>query len=221
MLIDKDSYLLEAARYIHRNPFRAKLENYIGKHEWTSHRAYMNTGERPEWLTTDYVLSEFGEYDKEAKRLFDAFVNREPPEELSKVLDSVKWPAILGGKEFKESVKARLKGKKIEKREMPQYNEMQESLTLGDLTKAAEKIFGEKAFLTIKKSKIHALKRRAITYIIRQHFNIPWREACTALGDISYAAFSKQFLLANKEINAKTGCYKDYKKLADRLKLYS
>ena len=42
ILIERDNYLLELVRYIHRNPYRAKLEKTIGEHEWTSHRGYMN-----------------------------------------------------------------------------------------------------------------------------------------------------------------------------------
>lgn len=33
ILIDKDSYLLELVRYIHRNPLKAKLEEKVGEYE--------------------------------------------------------------------------------------------------------------------------------------------------------------------------------------------
>lgn len=105
ILIEKESYLLELVRYIHKNPWRAQLEKKVGEYEWCSHRGYMRNSERPEWLNVAEVLTKFSKYEKEAKRGLEAFVNKDIPKDLLKRLESVNWPAILGGKEFKEKIK--------------------------------------------------------------------------------------------------------------------
>ena len=87
--------------------------------------------------------------------------------------------------------------------------------------KIVETEFGKQGILNCKKSRIYNLKRRAVAYLCRQHLDMPWRETCAMLGGITYAALSKQFLLAREDIREKRGCYKDFKKIADRLKLYS
>jgi len=221
ILIEKDSYLLELVRYIHRNPYKAKLEKSIGEYEWSSHRGYMNERERPKWLKTEDALLEFSEYDKEAKRRLNAFVNKKIPGELLKVLDGAKWPAMLGGKEFTEDIKRKLKGKRIEKREIPQYKEISETILPGDVIKAVEKESGEQGILSRKKSRAYTSKRRAAEYICTQYLDIPWRKICAMLGGISSAALSKQFCLAREEVRKKEGCYEDFRKIAEMLKLDS
>ncbi|MFC1589937.1 transposase [Candidatus Omnitrophota bacterium] len=220
ILIDKDNYLSELVRYIHRNPLKAKLEKRIGEHAWTSHRGYMNDRERPEWLKTEHVLLEFSDHENEARTLFNAFVNKETPQELSKVLDSVKWPAILGGKEFTDSIKQKLKGKKIEKRDIPQLKNLSDALSPYHVTKKVEEIFQEEGFLSRKKTEAHLSIRRAVSYLCRQYLDMPWRDTCAILGGITQAALSHQFAAAREEVRKREGCYKDFQKIAEAFKLY-
>ena len=220
ILIDKDSYLLELVRYIHRNPLKAKLEKRIGEYEWTSHRGYIDNRERPEWLKTEHVLCEFSEHEKEARRLFNAFVNKEVPKDLSKVLESVKWPAILGGKEFTDSIKQQLKGKKIEKKDIPQYKNLIGTVSPEYVTKKVEEIFQKEGFLSRKKTEAHLSTRRAVSYLCRQYLDMPWRNTCAMLGGITQAALSRQFAIAREEVQKKQGCYREFKKIAKAFKLY-
>ena len=71
-LVQEDTYLLELVRYIHMNPVRAGLVDRCGDYEWSSHRAYLDSG-RPEWLTVDYVLQMFGQSGECAQRNFSEF----------------------------------------------------------------------------------------------------------------------------------------------------
>ena len=219
ILIEKESYLEEIVRYIHRNPYKAGLEKEIGQHKWTSHAAYMKRQPRPSWLKTEDVLRQFSEYEKEAMQQLDAFVREEVPKELFLLLNRIKWPAILGGEAFKADIRERLRGKRIEEREVPQYKESMASLSAGEAVRMVEDEIGERGIFVQKKSRLYSLKRKAFTYICRQHLFAPSRDICDALGGISYAALSKQFCLANEEIRNKKGCYQDFKEMADMLKL--
>ena len=219
ILIEKESYLSELIRYIHRNPYRAKLEEKIGQHEWTSHSAYMKISRRPQWLKTKDVLMQFSEFEKEAMRQLDAFVKEETLKELSTILNGIKWPAILGGEAFKAAIRENLRGKRIEKREIPQYKESMRAISANDAIRTLENKIGEKGIFARKKNKKYILKRKAAAYICRQYLYIPCRDICTVLGGISYAALSKQFRLAAEEIKKTEGCYQSFRELVKMLKL--
>lgn len=218
ILIEKESYLRELIRYIHRNPHKAMLEKKIGQHEWTSHSAYMKKSRRPQWLKTEDVLMEFNQFEKEAMRQLDAFVKEETLKELSVILNGVKWPAILGGETFKAGIRENLRGKRIEKGEIPQYRESMRTISASDAIKMFESKIGEKGIFLRKKNKKYILKRKAAAYICRQYLYIPCHDICAVLGGISYAALSKQFRLAVEEIEKKEGCYQDFKEMAEMLK---
>jgi putative transposase len=55
LLVDADSYLLEAVRYIHLNPVRAELVRDPNEYRWSSHGVYLGDRQEP-WVTTDFVL---------------------------------------------------------------------------------------------------------------------------------------------------------------------
>ena len=106
LLIDADSYLLELARYIHNNPIRAGLAKTPADYLWSSHRAYVGR-ESISWLTTDWVLSQFGKREKKARQKFDDFCNKGKGEERRKEFHSGTFEGrILGDDRFSENVLA-------------------------------------------------------------------------------------------------------------------
>lgn len=73
VLIDGDSYLLELIRYIHLNPVRAGMVNDHEEYPWSSHRAYLGKEFLP-WLTTDWMLGQFGKSVAKARAGYRTFV---------------------------------------------------------------------------------------------------------------------------------------------------
>jgi len=73
VLVDHDSYLLELVRYLHLNPVRAHLVDVAEAYPWSSHRAYLGQA-RLAWLTTDWVLGQFGTRRLAARRHYLRFV---------------------------------------------------------------------------------------------------------------------------------------------------
>lgn len=73
LLVDKDSYLLELARYIHLNPVRASLVDDPAEYEWSGHRSYLGKEHIP-WLTCDAVLAQLGSTVKEGREQYARFV---------------------------------------------------------------------------------------------------------------------------------------------------
>lgn len=74
ILVQKDSYLLELARYIVLNPVRAHMVHSIKDWPWSSYRATAGLIEAPDWLDTDGILSAFGQRKSRARERYRAFV---------------------------------------------------------------------------------------------------------------------------------------------------
>ena len=72
-LVDQDRYGLALVRYLHLNPVRAKLVRTAAAYPWSSQRAYLGREALP-WLTSDWVLGQFGERLGPARARFAAFV---------------------------------------------------------------------------------------------------------------------------------------------------
>jgi putative transposase len=58
--VDTDEYMLEACRYIHRNPDDIRDAPALGAYRWSSHRIYLGCRPSPGWLTTDLIAGMFG-----------------------------------------------------------------------------------------------------------------------------------------------------------------
>jgi putative transposase len=59
ILVEKDSYLLELARYVVLNPVRAGMVAGVADWPWSSYAAMIGTEPAPPWLQTDWVLAQF------------------------------------------------------------------------------------------------------------------------------------------------------------------
>jgi hypothetical protein len=75
ILVQKDSYLLELARYIVLNPLRARMVKRAPDWPWSSYRATAGLSETPDWLHTDWILSTFGQRQSQARERYRAFVS--------------------------------------------------------------------------------------------------------------------------------------------------
>ena len=73
-LVDQDRYGLALVRYLHLNPVRARMVKHASAYAWSSHRAYLGEENLP-WLTTDWVLEQFGERIGPARQRFASFVD--------------------------------------------------------------------------------------------------------------------------------------------------
>lgn len=61
ILVEKDSYLLELARYVVLNPVRAGIVADAGQWPWSSYAAMVGKAPAPPWLQTDWILGQFGQ----------------------------------------------------------------------------------------------------------------------------------------------------------------
>ena len=73
ILVEKDSYLLELARYVVLNPVRARMVNDAADWPWSSYGAMIGPVSPP-WLTTDWILGQFGTDRQQAIARYVDFV---------------------------------------------------------------------------------------------------------------------------------------------------
>ena len=73
VLVDGDRYLLELIRYIHLNPVRAGMVEAPEEYPWSGHRAYLGKEVLP-WLTTDWMLGQFGKSAAKARDRYISFM---------------------------------------------------------------------------------------------------------------------------------------------------
>ncbi|MBI5891514.1 MAG: transposase [Nitrosomonadales bacterium] len=74
VIVQKQTYLLELARYIVLNPVRARMVRSAKDWPWSSYRAMAGMAETPTWLTADWILSSFSDKRSEAIERYKAFI---------------------------------------------------------------------------------------------------------------------------------------------------
>ena len=74
ILVQKETHLLELARYIVLNPVRANLVKEADAWPWSSHMAMLGRVPDSDWIDTDWLLSQFGEHRERAIRAYAQFV---------------------------------------------------------------------------------------------------------------------------------------------------
>jgi hypothetical protein len=106
ILVDRDSYFLELARYIVLNPVRAAMVKQPQQWAWSSYGAMIGKSTAPAWLTTDVLLGEFGKGRFQARRKYQQFVEEGMGGES--IWKDLKGQIYLGDDDFVEQMRGKL-----------------------------------------------------------------------------------------------------------------
>lgn len=98
IIVEKDAYLLELARYVVLNPVRARMVKNINDWRWSSYPAMIGNEEPPPWLQTDWILGQFGKQRKRAITRYIDFVREGIG--LPSIWEALRGQVFLGGDEF-------------------------------------------------------------------------------------------------------------------------
>lgn len=106
ILLERDSYLLELARYVVLNPVRAKMVKTPEDYAWSSYQSTMGLAPTAPFLTDDWVLAQFAKSKPAARKRYATFV-------LAGIgADSpwrdVKGQVLLGGEKFVQTMAPQL-----------------------------------------------------------------------------------------------------------------
>ena len=102
IIVEKDSYLLELARYVVLNPLRARMVRKIEAWPWSSYPATCGQVARPDWLQTDFILRQFSAQRARALPKYIAFVQE--GKGLPSVWDALQGQIYLGSTDFIEKM---------------------------------------------------------------------------------------------------------------------
>lgn len=109
ILVDKESYLLEVARYVVLNPVRAGMVKEPQAWEWSSFRAMVGDIPSPGWLATDGLLAMFSKQRATARKRYRQFVVDRMG--TSGLWDGLRQQIYLGDEKFVERMQ---KGAKVQ-----------------------------------------------------------------------------------------------------------
>ena len=108
ILVDKDRYLLELSRYVVLNPLRAKgMVKRLEDWPWSSYLAIVGDAPKPEWLTTDWILSLFGKQRRIATEKYRQFV-LEGVHHQPEIWSNLKGQIYLGDAAFVTEMQKRI-----------------------------------------------------------------------------------------------------------------
>jgi putative transposase len=106
ILVERESHLLELCRYIVLNPIRVKGSGTAHTWKWSSYRATAGLVSVPPFLTTDWILEQFGKKRSQAQKQYREFVRDGM---ASRPWDDLKGQIYLGSEAFIENHAARKK----------------------------------------------------------------------------------------------------------------
>ena len=99
ILVERETHLLELARYIVLNPVRANMVREAESYRWSSLRATLGLEARPAWLTID-VLASFGTRDRYLEFVREGLARDSPWRSLK--------GSVLGSDAFVEALRGTL-----------------------------------------------------------------------------------------------------------------
>jgi len=106
ILVDRDSYFLELARYIVLNPVRAAMVKHPKQWKWSSYGATSGTAETLAWITTDDLLAQFSKRRAAARRKYQDFVAEGMGKES--IWKDLQGQIYLGDDDFVEQMRSKL-----------------------------------------------------------------------------------------------------------------
>ena len=116
IMVERDSYLLELARYVVLNPLRAGMVKRLENWSWSSYLATCGQVPAPEWLQTDWILAQFGRQRASTIRKYIQFVHEGA--RLPSVWTQLQGQIYLGSEAFVKKMQAQI-GKRKALDEIP------------------------------------------------------------------------------------------------------
>lgn len=129
ILVEKESHLLEVARYIVLNPVRAKMTKHPKQWAWSSYQATIGEIVAPAFLSTDWLLAQLDRQPKRARATYQRFVDAGVGLSL---WDDLRGGVLLGSEGFAEQMRPLLHGA-VRSKEIPRMERMLAKPTLEEL----------------------------------------------------------------------------------------
>ena len=101
ILVDKDAYILQLSRYIHRNPIGMKnpLVSKLEDYKWSSYRAFIGKEKDVNWLNRQFTNDILGH--KQKYKAYKSFMSQGVDKETQGYFSGKQIPSIIGETGFK------------------------------------------------------------------------------------------------------------------------
>ncbi len=136
ILVEKNSHLLELARYVVLNPVRAGMVRDVADWPWSSWQATTNCEPSPKWLDTDGILAQFSHTRTNAAAAYAEFVREGVG--LPSVWKKLNNQIFLGSELFVKHMQS-VAGKQ-EMKEIPRSQRCRKVFTLDEYEQNSESV---------------------------------------------------------------------------------
>ena len=117
IMVQREAYLLELARYVVLNPVRAEMCPMPQNWPWSSYQAMVGEAPKPDWLHTKWLLSQFGNQYAPAVAAYVDHVRAGVG--LPSLWDALQDQLFLGDAEFADQSRRALSDKLLNDPEIP------------------------------------------------------------------------------------------------------
>lgn len=169
VLVEKESHLLELCRYVVLNPVRAHMVKVPDDYEWSSYLPTLGKRQKPDFLTTEWILANFSTTLRKARGEYQQFVkdginSKESPwEKLSGQI-------VLGSEIFLNKLKDIL-GEKEQIAEIPRIQRFAGRPLLAELFPGDTILEKEERSRLIHEAHIkYGYTLKEISYVLNVHY---------------------------------------------------
>lgn len=107
--VERDTYLMELARYIVLNPLRANMVKRLENWQWSSYHATIGQEPAPNWLQTDWILAQFSQRRSSAIAKYIQFVHEGA--RLPSIWEQLQGQVYLGSESFVKKMQGTIESK--------------------------------------------------------------------------------------------------------------
>ena len=130
------------------------------EYPWSSYRYFVGKDKKPEWLTMELVLGDFGGEGRRGFRRYREYVERREAKELESPFKTVIASTFLGSEEFINNIRMEyLEKKKVDRRNISAIKKILRGPSLEEIEKAVAQIL----------AKGHALYKKVCIYLSHQY----------------------------------------------------
>jgi len=203
ILVEDESYLLTLSSYIHLNPLRAGMVEYLKDYKYNSYNEYINKTEN-NLVDKNLLLSKFEDIERFKKFIYEWYEHNKDwqndddnEKELREKIYGVN--GFLGSKNFADRILKKHK-KNNKKKKYDEYSNISNNeIKKEDIEKIMIKKF------KIKKSRLYSKSygndyRNMFIYLLKKYTDLKLKEI-GLMFDIKYKSVSKQAKRFEKKIN--------------------
>lgn len=190
ILVENESYAWTLSRYIHLNPYRAKMVKRPQDYMWGSYQHFLHPRGAPEWLDWQVVLDEVGKNRSRTRKAYRRFVEQGIHERTSSPLENVVAKVLLGSAEWVERIR-RVLAEEEPKANVPLRKQLVWRPSMEDIEQEAAKEFGVAQGILHAKRVRNNEARAVALCLIRRLTKVPATQLADRYGGVSPAAISK------------------------------